>query len=98
MNRKEHLLIILGEECAEVTHEVTHEVTKALRFGLNDKWKENPSNAEKLTQEMGDLMAVFNMLVTEGHVKPISIDVVEAKYAKVEKFLQYSKGVGTLTD
>lgn len=94
MNRKEHLLTILTEECVEVAHEAT----KALRFGLNDKWKDNPTNAEKLTQEMGDLMAIFNMLVTEGHVKPISIDVVEAKYAKVEKFLEYSKQAGTLTE
>lgn len=94
MDRKEHLLIILGEECAEVTHEVT----KALRFGLNDSWKELPTNAEKLTQEMGDLIAVFNMLVLEGHVKPIDIKVVEAKYLKVEQFMQYSKRVGTLKD
>lgn len=94
MDRKEHLLIILAEECMEVAHEVT----KALRFGLEDKWKENPTNAEKLTQEMGDLMAVFNMLVVEGHVKPITKESIEEKYMKVEKFIVYSRERGTLKD
>jgi len=62
MNKTEHLLACLSEECAEVQQEVG----KALRFGIDDKWKDNPTNATSLAYEFCDLLAVFELLQAEG--------------------------------
>lgn len=93
MNRQEHLLIILAEECAEVIHEVT----KSLRFGLDDYWKENPTNKVKLSQELADLFGVYRMLVNEKILDEVDFSKIIDKDQKVETWLLYSKKVGTLT-
>lgn len=97
MNRTEHLLTILAEECAEVAKNAT----KALRFGLTDHEPGlHESNAERIMYEYHDLQAVIVML--QGHgllpVVPdeIIVDRVRAKCAKVEKYLLYSAKCGTL--
>lgn len=93
MNRQEHLLIILAEECGEVIHEVT----KSLRFGLDDYWKDNPTNKIKLSQELGDLFGVYRMLINEKIIDEPSYSSTIDKEQKVEKWLLYSKQKGTLT-
>ena len=92
MNRLEHLLTILTEECAEVQQAVT----KALRFGLNEGRDIDCTNAERLRQELNDLIASVEMLVAEG--VNLSADPVakEMKKRKVEKYLLYSAECGTL--
>lgn len=94
MNRQEHLLTILSEECAEVTQSVT----KSLRFGLDDFWKDSPVNRDKITQEMGDLLGIFFMLVGEGIIDAPAESLISAKREKIEKFLQYARERGTLTE
>ena len=93
MTRFEHLLCILSEECAEVAQRVS----KDLRFGLDEIQPDQPlTNAERITREYADLVSVLLMLKREcrsiGEVSPA---MLEAKRAKVEKFLKYSEACGT---
>ena len=92
MNRQEHLLIILAEECAEVQQAVT----KALRFGLDDFYKVLPTNRQKISEELGDLFGVYQMLISEGVLKSHTEAAVLQKKEKIEKFLLYSESKGTL--
>ena len=98
MNRTEHLLVVLSEECSEVAKEVS----KALRFGLDDC---NPNvilaeaditNSERITKEVADFIGIVEMLYDEGIIKrPILYDIEEKK-KKVEKYLKYAATSGTL--
>lgn len=93
MTRTEHLLFILAEECAEVTQVAS----KAARFGMKDGYPDqDETNAQRLAYEMADLIAVYQMLVN-GRVKTDGT-LIEAKKAKVEKFLRYSAECGTLQE
>jgi len=63
MTRSEHLLVILAEEC----NEVAQRVSKALRFGLEEiQPGQGKTNAERISDELDDLMAVLEMLCDEG--------------------------------
>lgn len=95
MNRQEHLLAILAEECAEVAQRAS----KALRFGLGEVQPgQELTNAERIEGELTDLFSVVLMLVDEGHLVLKDRRGAEvAKRAKVEKFLQLSEQLGTLT-
>lgn len=87
MDRQDHLLIILAEECAEVQQAAT----KALRFGLDDFYKILPTNRQKISQELGDLFGVYEMLISEGILeRPLEFSISQKK-EKVEEFLLYSK-------
>jgi len=95
MNRQEHLLTILAEECAEVAQRAS----KALRFGLGEVQPgQELTNAERIEGELTDLFSVVLMLVDEGHLVLKDRQGDEAaKRAKVEKFLRLSEQLGTLT-
>ena len=88
MNRREHLLVILGEECSELHKETC----KILRFGYDHmKWL-------KLQAEYNEIIALVEMLADEG----ISIygqeHIKKTKKEKVERFLLESKERGTLEE
>jgi len=96
MNRIEHLLTILTEECAEVQQATT----KALRFGLEEgrdiAATAYGNNVERMRHELNDLLAMVEMLEKEGiNLSPDHLSR-EMKKAKVEKYLLYSKECGTL--
>lgn len=94
MNRKEHLLTILVEECGETAQRAT----KALRFGINEVQKgQDLDNAERLIYEFNDIVAMMQMLKNEGMIDRV-FDLVyqNKKVAKVEKYLELSKAQGTL--
>ena len=89
MNTTEHLLTILGEECAEVAQRAS----KAARFGLTEVQPGGTqNNARMIEREMGDLMAVFEMLGFR-----IWEEDKYAKIAKVKKYMEYARNIGTLT-
>ena len=98
MNRTEHLLTTLGEEGVEVAQRCT----KALRFGLTEVQPgQDLNNAQRIRGEFIDLLAVMRMLVEEGAIEPVTdadLPAMEAKRQKVEKFLDYSRAMGTLND
>ncbi len=98
MNRLEHLLTIAAEECAEVSQRIS----KAARFGLSEVQADQPhDNAERIRQEVVDLYAVLRMVEVEadlldGELSRITRAEVEAKQAKVERYLLLSLREGTL--
>jgi len=95
MTREEHLLTLMAEEACEVGQQAT----KALRFGLEEVQKDQPlTNAERLRGELIDLLTIWEMLAefwdhpTNNNFR----DEIEAKKAKVEKWLEYSETLGKL--
>jgi hypothetical protein len=103
MNKVEHLLTILGEEAVDIAHRAS----KAKRFGLEEI---EPgcalTNAQRIKQEMVDMEVAFDLLHeevcgVEWWPDPADRDwyfkARDAKRAKILKFLDYSKSVGTLT-
>lgn len=96
MNRQEHLLTILGEECSEL-----HQgICKALRFGIYEQRDLPTSNFERIQKEFNDLMAMSEMVNDDygDRIMYLDFDLMKAKKEKVEKYLLYSKELGTLID
>lgn len=96
MNRREHLLACLAEECDEVGQRVM----KALRFGADEIQPGQPfSNAMRICEELRDLLAVADILQSEGmlgFITPTS-EQIEAKRAKIERFMAISRREGALS-
>jgi hypothetical protein len=93
MNRREHLLTVFQEECAELIQVVS----KSKRFGLtNTQPSSGKLNIEILNDEWNDLMGIAELLREEGI--PIIVDPIkiQQKKEKVEKFLQVSANSGKL--
>ena len=93
MNRTEHLLSCLAEECAEVAHRVS----KALRFGLTEiQSGQSLTNAQRIAQELNDLIAIKELLRENGVDLRLDHHAVEAKKAKVLAFVEYARNIGAL--
>jgi len=95
MTRQEQLLVILMEECAEVSQRAS----KALRFGLTDPAGTEPgqpyTNQDRLLMEINDLYAVIDMTFNNrgSYLSPM---LIQDKKEKVEKYLKLSKKLGLL--
>ncbi len=89
MNRTEHLLVKLMEECAEVAQEAS----KAAIFGLDEVMPGQPlTNSQRVERELNDLWAVIEMLgLTE-----VDRDAIAEKKIKVETYMNYARSIGTL--
>ena len=109
MNKQEHLLTILGEECSELHKELC----KALRFGVNEQRDMTLTNAQRIFREFNDLLAMVDMVnesVVSGSFADAGItysergimyrdeELIAEKKEKVEKYLLYSKECGTLNE
>jgi NTP pyrophosphatase (non-canonical NTP hydrolase) len=96
MNRSEPLLACLAEECCEVGQRVS----KAVRFGLAEVQRDQPlNNAERVVEELRDLFAVTAILIEEGIIPPFEFawrPDVEAKRAKIERYMAISRETGAL--
>lgn len=96
MNRQEHFLDILGEECIEVAKEVS----KSLRFSLDEVLDGQAfSNRERIMKELQDLYAVVILCYEEGILEElphVNLPILEAKRAKIEKYLLRSEEYGAL--
>jgi NTP pyrophosphatase (non-canonical NTP hydrolase) len=93
VNRLEHLMTILSEECGEVVQATT----KAMRFGLDEGRDIQVTNAERMRAEVNDLIAMIEMLEMEGIDLSPDYQARADKKAKVEKYLLYSAECGTLS-
>jgi len=76
---------ILQEECAEVIQAVS----KIRRFGLdNAKYGTGQTNREHLEEEVGDMLAMIDILMINGMVDWANLHA--AKRAKIEKLKKWS--------
>lgn len=86
-NLTEHereLFYITQEECGEVIQIIS----KILRFGFNDEFK----NEERLTQEIGDLVACITLLYASGIVDKTEVELaVENKLLKLKRWSKLFK-------
>jgi len=95
MTEQEHLLTCLMEECAEVQQSVS----KALRFGLNDSYKDYGNNKERIESELCDLLGVLEILATRKIIDlPDDHESrVAAKVAKITRYMDYARERGVLS-
>lgn len=86
MNSKtDEVMNILSEECAEVVQAVS----KINRFGLDNYKPGKPkTNREHLEEELGDVLAMVDILLEQGVVTRQSLDVAKAN--KIEKLKKWS--------
>ena len=97
MNRQEHLLTCLAEECTEVGKRVS----KALRFGLDEVQRDQSlTNRERVVEELVDLIAVAEICRDEGLIRnffPLQEEII-AKRAKIERYMRIAREQGVLQD
>lgn len=80
------VLLILQEECAEVTQAIS----KCMRFGPDQiKPGKNRTNIQMLEEEIGDLFAMVELLV-DCKVGVNDQGLFEAKMKKFEKLKKWS--------
>lgn len=95
MNKAEHLLTCLIEECAEVQQAAT----KALRFGLDDGHPEGTAtNEQDLMKEISHFTAVAELLQEENilTLPMFSGPEYNAKKERVRAYMSYAARRGTL--
>lgn len=82
---EKEVMDILQEECAEVIVAIS----KISRFGFNGFKPGKPkTNREHLEEELGDLLAMIDIMLDKGMVKQEHLDI--AKVNKIEKLKQWS--------
>lgn len=82
---------ILQEECAEVIQAVS----KISRFGIDNFKPGKPkTNREHLEEELGDLLAMIDILCSKGVVDLDKLRI--AKLAKIEKLKTWSSIYNTV--
>ena len=80
------IILILSEECAEVAKEVS----KIMRFGPDQiKPGKEKTNIQVLEEELGDLLAMIELLVDKD-IGVTNEGLELAKKAKFEKLKQWS--------
>jgi NTP pyrophosphatase (non-canonical NTP hydrolase) len=79
-------LLITQEECAEVTQAIS----KVLRFGTEKRWPDDyaPTNREKLEEEIGDLLAMIDILIEKAYLSDSFVNA--ARKNKKEKLKKWS--------
>ena len=83
------------EHLAEEAAEVCQMKSKIIRFGLDDQWpqKTGKTNCEKLTEELGHLFAVVDVLKARGILNQDEIDL--HKQHKWESMIKWNSYRGT---
>ncbi len=86
MDDKLHeIMNILSEECAEVIQAIS----KCHRFGLDNAKPGKPlTNAQHMEAEIGDLLAMVDLLKSKGIITEEGL--VSSKQAKIEKLKKWS--------
>lgn len=76
-------LLILQEECSEVTQATS----KCFRFGMDGQYN-GESNRQRLEQELGDVLAMIDILISQSEISQTHLD--DAKRRKFKKLSQWS--------
>jgi len=81
------------EECAEVQQACS----KALRFGIDDKFEDQPTPHDQINLELNDLFTIINMLKEEDIATDYgNIFDIHDKQDRVEHYMQYAIDRGLL--
>jgi hypothetical protein len=78
------ILVITQEECAEVIQEIS----KCFRFGIDKLHKSGLPHRQVLTQEVGDLMCMLQLMMEHNIVDSQEVEV--ARLAKLQKLQVFS--------
>lgn len=87
MRNTKEVMAVLQEECAEVIQAVS----KINRFGMHGEWQ-GVTNKQALITEIGDVLAIINVLMKETDINISESDIenaIGAKLKKLEIFLPY---------
>jgi NTP pyrophosphatase (non-canonical NTP hydrolase) len=76
-------LLILNEECSELSQAIS----KCFRFGKDGEW-DGTTNQRRLEAEIGDVLAMIDILVENGYVSDSTINA--SRSAKKEKLKVWS--------
>ena len=82
-HREMEALLILQEECGELTQAIS----KCFRFGKDSEWNEQ-SNLQRLESEIGDVLAMIDILIEHGYVSDSNVN--GARINKKEKLKKWS--------
>ena len=85
MNKLEEVMTITQEECAEVVQAIS----KCRRFGLDNSHKSGKTQRENLTEEVGDLYCMLELLCEHAELDKQA--VAAAAHNKREKLKIWSK-------
>ena len=84
MNKaQQEVLLIAQEECAEVTQAIS----KIFRFGIDGSHNER-TNKERLTEELGDLHCMIELMVESGLID--RKELLNASGLKRHKLIKWS--------
>jgi NTP pyrophosphatase (non-canonical NTP hydrolase) len=82
------VLLIAQEECAEVTQAIS----KVFRFGMDAEHNER-TNKERLTEELGDLHCMIELMVESGMIdRKELLNASGLKRQKLQKWSNIFKG------
>jgi NTP pyrophosphatase (non-canonical NTP hydrolase) len=89
LNKKQNeILLIAQEECAEVTQAIS----KVFRFGMDAEHNER-TNKERLTEELGDLHCMIELMVESGMIdRKELLNASGLKRQKLQKWSNIFKG------
>ncbi len=96
MNKVEHLLICASEKASEIVKSIS----QALKFGVENGYPgAKNTNAEDIAQETTELLAILELLRSEGVKIPIvgMPMVITNKKRKIVEWMEYAKKQGTLS-
>jgi NTP pyrophosphatase (non-canonical NTP hydrolase) len=84
-NKIKEVMDITQEECAEVIQAIS----KISRFGIDNFKPGKPkTNREHLEEELGDMLAMVDIMLEQGVVSLDNLNI--AKAAKIEKLKKWS--------
>ena len=84
-DRNREILTITQEEAAEVIQEIS----KVFRFGIDEMHRDGMTHRVRLTQEIGDLLCMIDLITDHRLVDPVAVEM--AKQAKIDKLRKYSR-------
>lgn len=92
MNNKQHLFLLLAEECSEVAQAAS----KCVRFTPEHTYSGyDKSNLERLRVELKDIISVLFLLQEELGIR-FDLTHDDEKVATILKYMQISQEMGTL--
>ena len=84
-DRQREIMVIAQEEAAEVIQEIS----KVFRFGIDEAHRDGMSHRQRLTTEVGDLLAMIDLMLDHKLIDPAQLEL--ARQDKVRKLKIYSR-------